>query len=142
MSATNAVGDMLGRLRDWWRRQEGLGTLDQQAVGLVAADLGISVTDLSDLIARGPAAADLLYERMNALGLSKDDVNNSAMGLMRDLQMTCTRCSTKGVCDRDLAEHPDSPVWERYCPNSVSLTSLVKLKAKASARTATNSSTA
>jgi hypothetical protein len=70
---------------------------------------------------------------MQALGISKADVDKAAEGVMRDLQRTCACCNEKGVCDWDLTERPDDPVWKSYCPNAVTLDSLTKLKARRSA---------
>ena len=98
----DAVGALLGRLRDWWRRQEELRALDDKEIGRVAADLRMSTNALRDLVARGPDAAHLLYERMRALGISEADVRQAADGVMRDLQRTCAVCSEKGVCEWDL----------------------------------------
>jgi hypothetical protein len=131
MTTQEAVGALLGRVRDWWRRQDELGTLDDQEIGRVAADLNISTSDLRDLVARGPDAAHLLYERMRALGISEADVHRAADGVMRDLQRTCACCDEKGVCQWDLRERPDDPVWKSYCHNAVTLESLTKLKARA-----------
>jgi hypothetical protein len=126
----HAVEELLTRVRDWWRRQEELSLLDDREVGLVAADLGISTTVLKDLVARGPDAAHLLYERMKALGISKADVDHAAYGVMRDLQRTCACCNEKGICEKDVAERPDDPVWETYCPNAVTLSSLARMKSR------------
>ena len=38
----------------------------------------------------------------------------------------------KGVCEKDLAKHPDDPVWKSYYPNVVTLESLARLKAHSS----------
>ena len=38
MTAQDAVGDLLGRVRDWWRRQEELCAFDDKEIGRVAAD--------------------------------------------------------------------------------------------------------
>jgi hypothetical protein len=131
MTTQDAVGALLGRVRDWWRRQDELGTLDDKEIGRVAADLSISTSALRDLVARGPDAAHLLYERMRALGISEADVRRAADGVMRDLQRTCACCGEKGVCEWDLRERPDDPVWKSYCHNAVTLESLTKLKARA-----------
>jgi hypothetical protein len=128
MTTQDAVGALLGRVRDWWRRQEELRTLDDKQIGRVAADLRISTATLTDLVARGPDAAHLLYERMRALGISEADVRRAADGVMRDLQRTCTVCSEKGVCEWDLRERPGDPMWKTYCHNAVTLDSLTKLK--------------
>jgi hypothetical protein len=126
----DAVGALLGRVRDWWQRQEELRALDDNEIGRVAADLRISTNALKDLVARGPDAAHLLYERMRALGTSEADVRRVADGVMRDLQRTCGVCREKGVCECDLRERPDDPVWKTYCPNTVTLESLTKLKVR------------
>ena len=133
MTGQDAVGALLGRIRDWWRRQEELNALDNKEIGRIAEDLRISTDSLRDLIARGPDAANLLYQRMQALGISKVDLNKAAEGVMRDLQRTCACCNEKGLCEKDLAERPDDPIWKNYCPNAVTLESLSELKARSSA---------
>ena len=132
MTGQDAVGALLDRVRDWWRRQGELSTLDNKELGRVAEDLRISTDTLRDLVARGPEAANLLYERMQALGISKADVDKAAQGVMRDLQRTCACCNEKGVCEKNLADRPDDPVWKSYCPNAVTLESLSELKARSS----------
>jgi hypothetical protein len=133
MTAQDALSALLGRVRDWWRLQEELSALDDKEIGRVAADLRISTSTLKDLIVRGPDAAHLVYERMRALGISKADVERAAEGVMRDLQRTCACCNQKGVCEWDLRERPDDPVWKSYCRNAYTLESLTKLKSKVNA---------
>jgi hypothetical protein len=132
VTGQDAVGALLGRVRDWWRRQEQLNALGNNEMGRVAADLHISTDTLRDLVTRGPEAVNLLYERMQALGISKADVDGAAQGVMRDLQRTCACCNEKGVCEKDLTDRPDDPVWKNYCPNAVTLESLSELKARSS----------
>jgi hypothetical protein len=131
MTSHVAVEALLTRVRDWWRRQDELSGVDPKELGRVAADLGMSTNALKDLAARGPDAANLLYERMHALGISRADVDSAANGLMRDLQRTCACCNEKGTCEKDLSKRPDDPVWKSYCPNAVTLDSLTKLKVQA-----------
>jgi hypothetical protein len=132
MESHGAVETLLTRVRDWWRRRNELGGLDDEELRRVAAELGMSTNTLEDLAKRGPDAAHNLYERMRALGLSKADVEAAAHGVLRDLQRTCACCNEKRVCERDLAERPADPVWRSYCPNAVTLEALAKLKAHAS----------
>jgi hypothetical protein len=106
-----------------------LRALDDKQIGLVAEDLRISTSALRDLVARGPDAANLLYDRMQALGLFKADVERAAEGVMRDLQRTCACCNEKGICEKDLAKRPEDPIWESYCPNAFTLEALLKLEA-------------
>jgi hypothetical protein len=128
MTSHAAVAALLGRVRDWWRRQNELSGLDPKELARVAGELGMSTNALEDLAARGPDAADLLYERMRALGISKVDVDHAAQGVMRDLQRTCACCNQKGLCEKDLLECPDDPAWKTYCPNAITLDSLARLK--------------
>jgi hypothetical protein len=131
MSTHTSVETLLVRVCDWWRRQSELSHLDDKELRRVAAELGMSSNALEDLVERGPDAAHNLYERMQALGLSKADVDAAAYGVMRDLQRTCACCNEKGVCEKDLAERPEDPVWKTYCPSAVTLESLTKLKVQA-----------
>jgi hypothetical protein len=130
MNSHGAIERLLTRVRDWWRRQNELNLLDSVEVGRIAGDLGMSSDTLKELAARGPDAANLLYERMRALGISKADVDHAAWGVMRDLQRTCACCNEKGVCEKDMTEHPGDPVWKDYCPNAVTLGALAKLKGR------------
>ena len=132
MTEQDAVRTLLGRVREWWRRQQELNALDNKEIGRVADDLRISTDTLRELVARGPDAANLLYERMQALGLSKVGVDEAAEGVMRDLQRTCSCCNEKGICEKDLVERPDDPVWKSYCPNAVTLEALAQLKERRS----------
>jgi hypothetical protein len=133
MESHGAVEALLTRVRDWWRRQNELSKLDDRELGRVAAELGISASALEELVERGPDAASHLYERMALLGLSKEDLDAAAQGVMRDLQRTCACCDHKGVCERDLELRPADPAWKSYCPNAVTLQTLVDLKARAPA---------
>ena len=128
MSTHAAVEALLSHLRDWWRTRNELAGIDPTELSRVAAELGMTPEGLEDLVARGPDAANLLYERMRALGISRSDVEHAANGLMRDLERTCACCNEKGVCEKDLTKQPSDPGWKNYCPNAVSLDSLMKLK--------------
>ena len=128
MSTHTAVESLLVRLRDWWRAQNELAGINHDELDRVAGELGMTAGALKRLVARGPDAANLLYARMRALGISRTDVDSAANGLMRDLQRTCACCDEKGICEKDLATHPDDPGWKGYCPNAITLESLTKLK--------------
>lgn len=115
-------GHFLSRFCRWWRLRNDLQQMDAEAIAQTAEDVGVSVQDLRDLVARGPNAADLLYDRMRVLGFGRNDVERVAPGLMHDLERTCACCDQKRVCRRGLRAWPDDPAWEGYCPNAVGLT--------------------
>jgi hypothetical protein len=121
---------LIARWRQWWRRRNELGGLSSGELQRVAGELGLSTRGLGDLAAKGPHAADLLYERLAALGVTKPDADRGTPGLLRDLQRSCSGCNDKAACRKDLASRPDDPVWKGYCPNSVTLQSLSKIKGR------------
>lgn len=125
-----ATEDFLSRVRAWWQRYDELKDMDRGELDRIAADLGMTARDLQDLAARGPDAAALLYRRMAALGLSRSDVERAALGLVRDLERTCSCCNHKGVCEKDLAIRPEDAAWESYCPNAISLDSVAGTKGR------------
>jgi hypothetical protein len=129
--ALAATKHVLSRWRAWWGYRSELDTMPPDDIARLAHDLGVTAPQLRDLSARGPDACHLLHERMRALGLTKADVERTAPRLMRDLERTCSCCTDKGVCERDLAARPDSPAWGGYCPNAESLTAVKVAKDRA-----------
>jgi hypothetical protein len=122
---------LLAQLADWWRRRSELAALPPGEVERMAHDAGLTADDLRALVARGPGAADLLYERMAVLGLARADVERLAPGLMRDLEASCSCCGNKQQCERDLSHHPEDGKWSSYCPNATSLESVQRTKGRA-----------
>lgn len=120
----------IARWREWWRRSNELGSIDRAELECVAGEYGLSRRDLQDLVAKGPHAADLLYQRMAALRLTRPDVERVAPGLMPDLQKTCSGCNDKAACKKDLASRPDDPAWQAYCPNSATLEVVKKMQGR------------
>jgi hypothetical protein len=129
-AVTSAVDHFLKRLREWWQRSGELSGMDRTELQRMAGEFGMSVRDLQELVARGPHAADLLRERMQALGIARADVESMARGLMQDLERTCACCDGKEACGQDLEQRPDDPAWKDYCPNAISLESVRRAKGR------------
>jgi hypothetical protein len=121
MSTHTFVEGFFARLYDRWRARNELAGIERSELDRIAGDLGIRVADLGNLVEHGADAAQLLYERMRVLGMSRADIEHSANGVMRDLERTCALCHDKGVCENDLNRQPDDPSWKAYCPNAVTL---------------------
>jgi hypothetical protein len=126
---TTAAEHFLARLREWWQRSE-LAGIDRTELQRMAGEFAMSVHDLEHLVALGPHAADQLHERMRALGIARADVEDVARGLMRDLERACACCNDKDACRHDLAQRPDDPAWQGYCPNATSLESVRRAKGR------------
>jgi uncharacterized protein YjiS (DUF1127 family) len=101
-----------------------LDGMDRRELEHIAADLGMTGTELRALAARGPHAADELAERMRIMGLTRADADDVSPGLAQDLERTCAHCREKRRCRRDLARRPDDAAWAGYCPNAIALTAI------------------
>lgn len=125
------IAHVIGPFADWWRRQaevrrnqtdiEGFGP---EELSRVAQDVGLSASDLRSLAAHCTDAAELLERRLEALGLSADELAHTSPAELRDMERLCTTCRSKGRCAHDLVADPDNPVWQGYCPNKDTLASL------------------
>ncbi|MFM9942733.1 MAG: hypothetical protein ACKVP7_24925 [Hyphomicrobiaceae bacterium] len=121
-AGTSKLRQIATRLAEWWARPPGQSELDgvsAEEVARMAADLGLSASDLERLAARDNAASLLLYRRLAQLGLSREDIEEA--GFRRDLERTCGLCAEHGDCLHDLEMRADSDEWRAYCPNRHSL---------------------
>ena len=111
----SAADHLLARLREWWRNYNELKGLIGRELERIAADFGMSMRDFKELVnfkelvTRGPHAADLLYQRMTALGVTRSDVDRIAETWMWKLEENCAFCYEKRVCKKDLANRSDDP---------------------------------
>ena len=130
LGLTAIAEHFLTRLRAWWQHRNELGSIDPNELERIAGEIGMTGRNLQQLAARGPDAADLLLERMQTLGVTREDIERVSRGLMRDLEQTCTCCNEKGACSHDLATRPDADAWKDYLPNAISLNSVKKTKGR------------
>lgn len=123
------------RIIDWWKngpRRSDLDSISSAEVARMAQDLGISADDLTRLASRDTDAGLLLYERLQRLGLTHEDIERT--GFRHDLERTCGLCDAQEMCRHDLAMRPDDPAWKSYCPNCTSLEALQKLNPESKAK--------
>ena len=137
----NGSGGIVGRLARWWRNlrdtRARLGELQGcgDEAANIARDIGLSRADLYTIAAKRPDAANQLERRLAALDIDDAALSHNDPRVARDLERVCSLCGQKRQCERDLARHPDDPVWRTYCPNTHTLDALTQeAQAKAAAR--------
>jgi len=126
----NRSPGIFGAVAEWWRnfRAERARLDELQRYGddisHIARDVGLSSADLRTIAARRPDAATQLERRLETLDLDRDAVVRTDPRVLRDLERVCSLCGEKRQCERDLARHPEDPVWRSYCPNAPTLDAL------------------
>jgi len=117
---------LLNWCRAWIERGAGsdFGCCDEGDIERMARDMRMSASELRAVSKRGPNAADLLQCRMAALDLDSKEVTRTEPAAMRDLQRVCTLCKSHKRCAWDFARRAPLAAWDRYCPNTGTLTAL------------------
>jgi uncharacterized protein YjiS (DUF1127 family) len=139
MSTTsgNESAGIVGGIAKWWRNlrdaRSRLGELNGcgSEAANIARDIGLSRADLYTIAAKRPDSADQLKRRLATLDIDEAALLRNDPRVARDLERVCSLCGQKRQCERDLARHPDDPVWRTYCPNTYTLDALKEEKAAA-----------
>lgn len=132
-SDSPVIPNIIAPLAEWWRRHAiarqnlaGLDAFNSDDMALMAHDVGLSAADLRALATHCSDAADLLERRLEACGLSAEQLAHTAASELRDMERLCTTCESKGRCARDFDADPSDPVWLEYCPNHDTITTLAR----------------
>jgi uncharacterized protein YjiS (DUF1127 family) len=129
MSTTSGNG-FVGGIAKWWRSlrdaRSRLGELQGcgSEAANIARDIGLSRADFYTIAAKRPDSANQLKRRLAALDIDEAALLRNDPRVTRDLERVCSLCGQKRQCERDLARHPDDPVWRTYCPNTHTLDAL------------------
>jgi hypothetical protein len=119
------LNSLMGLLAGWWKNyREKRAAINELAgcepseVARIAADLGVSSSELRFLAASDKGAADLLRRRLQALRIDPTSVDPA---VMRDLQLHCAQCNSKKLCAHELEDKPPIQTWPLYCPNEATI---------------------
>ena len=122
------ISQLVQRWHAWKERSDGLARLERcgsSEVTRIAQDLALSPGELRALARSGTGAANLLYRRMDDLGLDRTLVEHSETSVLRDMQRACSLCTSKERCRHDFACGAAATAWHPYCPNDDTLAALV-----------------
>jgi hypothetical protein len=124
----DAIAGWINKYRHVHGVRDELEECSQEDVMQIAKDLGIAVSDLRDMAAKGPDAADALQKMLLALSVDPQALAKADPAVMRDLQRICIFCSHKGRCQHKLAEGTSAENFREFCPNAYTLDALFKQK--------------
>ena len=124
----DAIAGWINKYRNMHSANDELVHCSQEDVMRIAKDLGVAVSDLRGLTAKGPGAADALQKMLLALSVDPKALAKADPAVMRDLQRICIVCSQKGRCRHELAEGTSAENFREFCPNAYTLEAWFKQK--------------
>ena len=117
--------NILDRLIEGWRRhrqvQQDRAFLRNAAafdIERLAADVGMGVDELAEIIARGEGAPALSARMMAAHGFDRDDLAAHSPSSLREISSMCGRCDHKHRCEVELDAGTAVAHAPAFCPNS------------------------
>jgi hypothetical protein len=123
-----ALEMILDAVANWVKKPRGgAGSYDELAqwepeeIARTARDIGVSPDELICMAGKGPHAADQLPRLLHAVGVDPGTLSRDAPDMMRDMQRLCAACSHKRRCERELAAGTGANNYRSFCPNAVSL---------------------
>ena len=119
-----SLGMLVNTFNDWLKHRRELNELRQLNTvefDRIASELGVSPTDLNELVRQGPHAADELPKMLKVLGIDEEVLARTQPLVLRDMERVCTLCAHKGECDRDLAAGTTAEHYKGYCLNAPSI---------------------
>ena len=88
----DAVAGWINKYRQSSNLHDEFGHCSPEDVMQIAKDLGVPVSELRKLAAKGPEAADLMKKMLIALRVDPHVLVNTNPAVMRDLQRLCIVC--------------------------------------------------
>jgi hypothetical protein len=121
-SATNTQTGLLNRVADWvvarMRAANERTTLTRGDISEMAHDLGLCEDDLRGVLSHAHDNTRLMDGMMRARGLDPMLVSQMSAAVMRDLELTCTRCGSVGRCKRELGAGTAAAHGNEFCANA------------------------
>ena len=121
---------LIGQVAQWIatraRASAEMARLAGGDIGGMARDLGVSEADLRDVLPRGADNTKLMEAMMRARGLDPEQTAHLSAAVMRDLELTCTRCGAVTRCRRELAAGTADAHCHEFCGNADTLDALLE----------------
>jgi hypothetical protein len=124
----DAIAGWINKYRHMHGVRDELGECSHEDVMRIAKDLGVPVSDLRGLAAKGARSADVLQKMLLALSVDPQALAKNDPAVMPDLQRLCIVCSQKGRCQHELAQGTAAEHFREFCPNAYTLDALFKDK--------------
>lgn len=110
------------RTLDWVKaravRDNEFATMSRGDLQILASDIGVSESDLRDVMPQIGDHSGLMDKMMRARNLDPKAVRRAFRGVVRDMEVTCARCRSPDTCRRELEAGTAGQHSHEFCGNA------------------------
>jgi hypothetical protein len=130
--ALNAIANWVTNYRNAIGLKDEFGMCGPNEVMRMAKDIGVTPSQLRELVRKGPDSAKLLRGLLAALHVDPKIIADMDPLVMREMQWLCITCNNKKRCQHELAKGTATEHFHEYCPNAISIDELLNQKGQRS----------
>jgi len=131
-AAFKSIADWITRYRSAIGLNNEFGICGPDEVMRMAKDIGVTPSQLQELVRRGPDSANLLKNMLIALRVDPKTIADIDPLVMREMKWLCITCNNKKRCEHELAKGTATEHFHEFCPNAVSVDELLNQKGQLS----------
>ncbi|PYF04442.1 hypothetical protein BJ122_10395 [Rhodopseudomonas faecalis] len=121
------VDRLIGVFADWLKHRQEVSEMcqfDAAEFSRIAHDLGVTSSDLDELVRHGSHSVEELPHLLKSVGIDEQAVARTQPLVLRDMERVCALCQHKKECDHDIADGSLAAHYEAYCSNAVTVDAL------------------
>ena len=131
-AALNAIADWVTNYRNAIGLKDEFGMCGPDEVMRMAKDIGVTPSQLRELVRKGADSVKLLKGLLAALHVDPKIIADMDPLVMREMQWLCITCNNKKRCQHELAKGTATEHFHEYCPNAISIDELLNQKGQLS----------
>ena len=131
-AALAAIADWVTNYRNAIGLKNEFAMCGPDEVMRMAKDIGVTPSQLEELVRKGPDSANLLKRMLVALHVDPKIIAEIDPLIMREMKWLCITCSNKKRCEHELAKSTATEHFHEFCPNAVSIDELLDQKGQPS----------
>ena len=131
-TALKAIADWVNSYRNAIGFKNEFGMCGPDEVRRMAKDIGVTPSELQELVRKGPDSANLLKRMLVALNVDPKTIADIDPLVIREMNWLCIKCGNKRRCEHELAKGTATEHFHEFCPNAVSIDELLDQKGQLS----------
>jgi len=124
-AAFKAIADWVTSYRNAIGFKNEFGMCGPDEVMRMAKDIGVTPSQLQELVRQGSDSANLLKRMLVALHVDPKTIPDIDPLVMREMNWLCMTCGNKKRCEHELAKGTATEHFHEFCPNAVSIDELL-----------------